>query len=182
MSEIQVASRYAKSLIDLATEQNALEPVKGDVEKFIQVCRENPQLLAILRNPVISPSKKIAILTDIFGSSVHKIVISFFRIVTSKGRSEILYATAKEFINEYNKRKGIIKATVVSAAPLSDENKKQITEVVQHATGGQVILETKTDESLIGGFVLTVGDKQFDATIANKLKNLKRQFAQKTIV
>ena len=179
MSEIQVASRYAKSLIDLAEEQNALEPIKANIESFLSVVKQNPQLAAILRNPVISPDKKLAILNQLFAQTFHKVVLSFFRIVTVKGRSEILYATAREFMNAYNIRKGIIKATVTSAAPLSESNRKQIELVVREATKSEVVLETSIDKTLIGGFVLKVGDRQFDASIASSLNKLKKEFGQK---
>ncbi len=182
MSEIQVASRYAKSLIDLAEEQNALEPIKSDIESFLKVLKSNPQLAAILRNPIIHMDKKLAILKGLFGAGFHKIVLSFFTIVVNKGRAEILYSTAKEFINEYNKRKGIIRAIVTSAAPLSEDNRKQIEQLVTEATKNQVVLESKIDTGLIGGFILKVGDRQFDASIVSNLNKLKKEFAQKASV
>ncbi|MXV49356.1 ATP synthase F1 subunit delta [Pedobacter sp. HMF7647] len=182
MSELQVASRYAKSLLDLAKEQNAVDAIKTDMESFIKVCKANHELVAVLKNPVVPHAKKIAILSEIFGKEVHPVVISFFKIVTNKGRGEILYATAKEFINEFNRQKGIVKARVVSAESLSDENKKEIIDVVkQNTSANEVILETKIDPDLIGGFVLTVGDKQFDASISNQLNTLKKSFAQKVV-
>ncbi len=182
MSEIQVASRYAKSLIDLAEEQNSLEPIKADIESFIHVVKANPLLAAVLRNPIIGHDKKLSILDGLFGKTFHKVILAYFRIVVSKGRSEILYATAKEFINEYNIRKGIIKAIVTSAAPLNEVSRKQIEDVVKEATQKQVILETRVDADLIGGFVLNVGDRQFDASIASNLNKLKKEFAQKAVV
>jgi F-type H+-transporting ATPase subunit delta len=178
MSEIQVASRYAKSLIDLAQEQNSVEQVKSDIDSFLRVVRANTQLKAILRNPIIGTDKKLGILTALFGDA-SKIVLSFFKIVVNKGRSEVLYATANEFLNEYNKRKGIIKAVVTSASPLSEANKEQIQQVIQQATQKTVILETKVDSGLIGGFVLNVGDKQFDASIASSLNKLRKEFSEK---
>lgn len=179
MSEIQVASRYAKSLIDLAEEQNAVEPIKSDIEAFERVVKGNPQLAAILKNPIIHSDKKIAILKDLFGASFHEVVMTFFKIVINKGRSEVLYATASEFINEYNKRSGIIRATVTSATTLGAATLAQIEKVVTEATGKKVILEAKEDAALIGGFVLKVGDRQFDASILSNLNKLKREFAQK---
>jgi F-type H+-transporting ATPase subunit delta len=176
MSEIQVASRYAKSLIDLAQEQNVLEPVHRDIELFIQVCKENPVLRAVLQNPIIGPDKKEAILEELFTDRFHPMILSYFKIVVNKGRSEILYATAKEFINEYNIRKNIVKATVSSATPLSEENKKQLERMVRDFTKGDVILETKVDPDLIGGYILKIGDRQFDASISNSLRKLKKEF------
>jgi F-type H+-transporting ATPase subunit delta len=181
MSEIQVASRYAKSLIDLAEEQGSLEAVKKDIESFLQVVKANSELRAVLGNPIVGIDKKNAILEAIFGSNVHPIVLGFFKIVTNKGRSAILYATAKEFINEYNRRKGLVKAQVISAAPLSEQNKKDIAAVLLESVKGDVLLETKVDPDLIGGFVLKVGDRQFDASISNSLRKLKKEFAQKVI-
>lgn len=179
MSEIQVASRYAKSLIDLAEEQNSLEAIRVDMESFIKVMRQNSQLQAVLKNPIIGTDKKISILNQLFAESFHKIILSFFKIVVTKGRSEILYATAKEFINEYNVKKGIVHAVVTSADALTEEQKSQITALVTEATNAQIILDTRIDPSLIGGFVLKVGDRQVDTSISSSLNKLKKEFARK---
>jgi len=176
MSEIQVASRYAKSIIDLAVEQNAIEPIKKDIELFLGTCRANPALQAILKNPIISLDKKANILDGLFGDKLHKMILSFFHIVIRKGRSEILYATAKEFISQYNIIKNVVKATVTSASPLSKENIAQIEDVVKQATKGEVILSAQVDPDLIGGFILKVGDKQFDTSLSSKLNKLKKEF------
>jgi len=181
MSEIQVASRYAKSLIDLAREQKVLDKVKSEMDLFIEVGKVNPQLLAVLKNPIISLDKKAAILKDLFADKVQPMVISFFNIMVNKGRAGVLYGTAKEFVNLYNQDKGIVKAKVTSAVALTEENKKQLVDVVKATTKGEVILEAKVDPKLIGGFVLQVGDRQFDASLNSKLNKLKKEFAQKVV-
>ena len=181
MSEIQVASRYAKSLIDLAREQKVLDKVKSEMDLFIEVGKLNPQLLAVLKNPIISLDKKAAILKDLFADKVQPMVISFFNIMVNKGRAGVLYGTAKEFVNLYNQDKGIVKAKVTSAVALTEENKKQLVDVVKAATKGEVILEAKVDPKLIGGFILQVGDRQFDASLNSKLNKLKKEFAQKAV-
>jgi len=180
MSELQVASRYAKSLVDLAQEQNSLELIKLDIDTFIGIVGANKQLQAILKNPIINTDKKLSILNELF-SSFNPVVLSFFRIVVSKGRAEVLLGTAKEFINEYNRLKGTIKATVISASPLSEDVKTQIKQTVLQVskTGGSVELETKINPDLIGGFVLKVGDRQIDTSIASRLSQLKKEFGQK---
>lgn len=179
MSEIQVASRYAKSLIDLAQEQNSLEAVKTDMESFINVVKQNPQLLAVLNNPIIHHDKKIAILEQLFGATFHKVVSSFFRIVINKGRSEILYGTAKEFVAQYNSLKGIVHAVVTSAAALTEDQKAKLTALITESTNAKIVLEAKVDPDLIGGFVLKVGDRQVDTSISSSLNKLKKEFAQK---
>lgn len=177
MSELQVASRYAKSLIDLAREQKALDQVQQQMMLFVEVCKDNPTFLAVLRNPIVSLDKKAAVLEGLFADKVHQMVLSFFKIMVNKGRSGVLYATAKEFLNLYNQDKGIVKAKVISAVELTEANKKQLIELVKTTTRGEIVLETKLDPKLIGGFVLQVGDKQFDASLSSKLNKLKKEFA-----
>ncbi len=181
MSELTVATRYAKSLIDLAEENKSLEETRKDMELFSQTLRANYQLQAVLANPIIAHNKKIKILEVIFAGKVSKVTDSFFRIMINKSRSEVLYATAKEFINQYNILKNIVRAYVTSATPLSTENEKQIIAELKAATGGSIELHKKVDAGLIGGFVLTIGGRQIDTSLSNALVRLKHDFAQRII-
>ena len=126
MSEFKVASRYAKSLIDLAREQNDLEAIRQDMTQVIEVMKGSSQLRAVMSNPIIKLDKKQSIIDQIFGGKVHQAVASFFNIMVRKGRAGVIYATALEFVEAYNREKNIVFAKVVSAAPLSPENYKQI--------------------------------------------------------
>lgn len=181
MSELTVASRYAKSIIDLAAEQNAVDAVKADMDFFLKTLKQNPELSAVIANPIIPQNKKIAILNDVFGGKVNDVTIGFFKIMVTKGRGEVLFATANEYINQYNVKMNIIRATVTSATPLSEANRQKLVADVEQSTGSKVILTTKVDPALIGGFVLTVGDRQIDTSIASDLKRLKKDFAQKAV-
>jgi len=178
MSELTVAARYAKAIIDLSQEQNALEAVNNDMAFFLRTLKANSQLAAVLSNPIISHQKKLAVLTALFADKMSKVTLEFFKLMINKGRGEVLYTTAYEFVNQYDVIKHITQATVVSATPLSDANKAALLAEVKAAVGGEVTLDAKVDESLIGGFVLTVGDRQVDTSIANNLKKLKKNFAQ----
>ncbi|WP_231459032.1 MULTISPECIES: ATP synthase F1 subunit delta [unclassified Pedobacter] len=178
MSEIKVASRYAKSLIDLAVENNALESTFNDMVLFEKAVDETPELEAILKNPIVPLDKKTGILNGIFADKVSKLTIAYFKIVVSKGRSAILFATAKQFVEQYNKINGIVTADVISATVLSATAKEEVIAIVKKELGAkQVIINEKVDEKLIGGFILKVGDKQFDASIASGLNKLKKEFA-----
>ncbi|MDN3587942.1 ATP synthase F1 subunit delta [Pedobacter aquatilis] len=178
MSEIKVAGRYAKSLIDLAVENNALESTYNDMVLFEKAVDETPELEAILKNPIVPLDKKTGILNGVFADKVSKLTIAYFKIVVSKGRSAILFATAKQFIEQYNKLNGIVTADVTSATVLSAEAKEQVVAIVKRELGAkQVIINEKVNEKLIGGFILKVGDKQFDASIASGLNKLKKEFA-----
>ena len=174
----KAAARYAKSLIDLSTEQNALEEMMKDMVLFEEVVANNSELEAILKNPIVPLDKKAGILNDVFGSKVHKITQSFLKLVVNKGRSAILFETSKQFISQYQFIKGIVTAEVTSAIALTDASKTEIVSLVKKELGAkEVIVREKVDEKLIGGFILKVGDKQFDASISGGLSKLKKEFA-----
>ncbi len=174
----KAASRYAKSLIDLSIEQNALQEMMNDMVLFEQVVDHNSELEAILRNPIVPLDKKAGILNDVFGSKVHQVTKSFFKLVVSKGRAGILFDTAKQFITQYQAIKGIVTAEVTSAIALTPSSKEEIISLVKKELGAnEVIVKEKINENLIGGFILKVGDKQFDASISGGLSKLKKEFA-----
>ena len=176
MSVFKVASRYAKSVIDLAKEQNILDVVKTDMEQVAQVIKSSTELQAVLNNPIIKTDKKQSILKSLFEGKVNPVVSSFFDIMVKKGRSELVYATALEFVREYNEIKGIVKAEVISATALSEANLAALKATIGQQINADVILTNKVDSSLIGGFVVKVGDRQVDASLAGKLNKLERHF------
>jgi F-type H+-transporting ATPase subunit delta len=179
MSENKAASRYAKSLIDLSTEQNAFEEIRNDMVLIEQVIDQNSVLEAILQNPVIPLDKKYSILEGIFGKSVHAVTKAYLKLIVNKGRSAILFDTTKAFIRQYNVIKGIITAEVSSATALTAANKEEIVAVVKKEIGAkEVVIKEKVNENLIGGFILKVGDRQFDASISGSLNKLKKELSQ----
>ncbi|MFZ4863109.1 ATP synthase F1 subunit delta [Sphingobacterium sp. Mn56C] len=181
MSVFKVASRYAKSLLDLANEQGNLEAVKEDIEQVAAVIKASTELQAVLQNPIIKTDKKQAILAALFGGKVRPEVIGFFDIMVRKGRSALVYATAVEFVREYNELKGIVKAEVISASPLSDKNLQELGNAIAQQIQASILLTNKVDKSLIGGFVIKVGDKQLDSSIAGKLNKLERHFVNQGV-
>ncbi|MDQ8004592.1 MAG: ATP synthase F1 subunit delta [Pedobacter sp.] len=175
----KAGARYAKSLLDLSKEQNAVEEVKNDMVFFEKIVDDNSELEAILKNPIVPLDKKQGILQGIFGGKVHAITASFFKLVVSKGRSSILYDTSEQFIAQYNAIKGIVTAEVTSAGELTEANRAEVVALVKkELAASEVVLKEKVDPALIGGFILKVGDKQFDASIASGLTKLKKEFAQ----
>lgn len=178
MSENKAGSRYAKSLIDLSTEQNSLEEMKNDMVFIEQVIHQNSVLAAILQNPVVPLEKKQSILEATFGKNISAITKAYLKLVVNKGRSAILFDTTKAFIRQYNVLKGIVTAEVTSAAALTDASKAEIVAVVKAQVGAkEVVIKEKVNEKLIGGFILKVGDKQFDASISGSLNKLKKELS-----
>ncbi|HEV7379828.1 MAG TPA: ATP synthase F1 subunit delta [Dyadobacter sp.] len=177
MSVSIVAARYAKSLIELAKEKNVLEPVYEDMKLFKDTADKNRGLMLALKSPVVRHEKKLGILKSLFESRVNPVSFAIFNIITRKNRESIMDSIAEEFIVAYNESKGIQKATVVTPVPLTDELRSQFNKIVASATGKTIELEEKIDETLIGGYVLRVNDRQIDASVKSKLNGLKLQLA-----
>ncbi|TJZ61341.1 ATP synthase F1 subunit delta [Sphingobacterium olei] len=181
MSVFKVASRYAKSLIDLAQQQGSLEVIKVDMEQIVALIKSNSELQAVLSNPIIKIDKKSSILEALFKDKVRPEILGFFNIMVRKGRSGLVYATAQEFIREYNEVKGIVNAEVTSATALSEANLQSLKAKIAQEINAEVILTNKVDTALIGGFVVKVGDRQLDVSIAGKLNKLERHFSSQGV-
>lgn len=179
MTDSRAASRYVKSLLGLAVEQNALEQVHQDMQLFAKVVAENRSFELMLKNPIIKHDKKRDILESLFKGKVHSLTMSILDIITRKNREPLLPAIAKEFHNAYNEHKGIGKATVTTAVPLDVKLRSEIENLVKkYSNKSNIELTEKVDKEMIGGFILNVGDQQVDASIKNKLKALKLNFSQ----
>lgn len=183
MADSRVASRYVKSLLGLAVEQNAVEAVHNDMLLFSKVCESNRDFTLMLRNPVIKHDKKRDILHAAFGGKVHALTLAIFDIITKKNREPILPQIAKEFHVAYNDYKGIGEATVTTAIALDTKLRGEIEQIVKKISDKkQVEIKEQVEADLIGGFILNVGDRQIDASIKNKLKALKVKFSQNPYV
>lgn len=177
MVETKVAKRYAKSLIDLAREQGVIDTVNKDMTMLVSVCDASHDLVLMLGNPIINADRKLAVLNAVFGPHVSKLSSAFFDIITRKGRESHLVAIAKEFVSQYKKSKGIETAVVTTATGLDDKLRSEVLRIVREGMKTEVELVEKTDKDLIGGFVLRVGDKQYDASVSSELRKLTRDFS-----
>lgn len=178
MSEFRAAYRYAKSLISLAEEKDVLEQVHNDMLLFSKTVAENKEFPRILRNPIINHEKKLNILKGIFKDKVNPITLAIFEIITRKNREAILPQIATSFHHQYNVLKGIEEAKVTTTFPLDEKTREQFKDIVREKTGKDVELKEEVNESLIGGYVLKIGDLQIDESINSKLKELRLQFSR----
>jgi F-type H+-transporting ATPase subunit delta len=179
MSHSRVASRYVKSLLSLAEEQKVLDQVHADMQLLDGVCKSNRDFTLMLKSPIIKHDKKRDILEAIFKNRVHKLSMAIIDILTKKNREPLLPAIAAEFHQAYNVYKGIQKATVTTTVAMDNTTRAEIEAIVKKLSDKtQVEVEQKVDSSLIGGFVLNVGDKQIDASIKTKLKALHVKFSE----
>ncbi|GAB3929184.1 ATP synthase F1 subunit delta [Larkinella terrae] len=163
-------------MIDLAKEKDKVEEVYKDMMFFRDVVRKNRDLMLALKSPILRHEKKLNVLRAVFENRVDPLSFSIFNIISKKNREGIMDSVANEYVRQYNDLKGIQKVQVVTTQPLTEELRKQFTRVVADSTGKQIELEEIIDPKLIGGYILRIGDRQVDASIRNKLAELRLSF------
>ncbi len=177
MSNTRLATRYAKSLLDLSKERNEVEKVFADMKWLQFVCKNNRDFINMLRSPIIKSDTKGKIVKAVAGDKIDALTNSFIHLLISKGREGALPEIATSFIQQYKEFKKIYSIKLTTATPVSEELKNAIINHIKATTEMQNIeLETVVDEDIIGGFVLQSGDKLVDASIAYDLKEIARQF------
>src|SRR5690606_12522772 len=105
----------------------------------------------------------------------------FFKMMVNKGRAGLIFPTAVEFVEQYNRELNIVKAKVISASPLSQDHRDQLTALLEKETDSTILLENEVDADLIGGLVIRVGDRQIDASVLGKLQRLEKHFKEELI-
>ncbi len=183
MPNPRLATRYAKSLIDLSIEKGQLEKVFADMQWLQAVCKESREFVNVLRSPIIKSDKKQKIVDAVIKDKVNELTDTFTHLLVRKGRESNLPEIITAFINQYKEYKHIYSVKLTTAAPLSEELKAAIVKQIQSVSEMQNIeLETAVKPELIGGFVLQAGDKLVDASISYDLKEIATQFENNDFV
>ena len=175
MSDSRAALRYAKAILDLAVENKVTDALEKDMQNIVATIAGSEELREILVSPVIKGAAKKEALLAIFNDS-HKVTEGAISMLVDNKRVAMLNEVATKYLILNEKLKGKDVAYVTTAVPLNADLEEKILAKVVEMTGNQVSIENKIDESIIGGFVLRVGDLQYDASIAKKLSSLKREF------
>jgi F-type H+-transporting ATPase subunit delta len=175
MANTRATLRYAKSLFELAKEQNAIESCKADMETIVSTCAASKELALLLKSPVINTDKKLAILSDVF-TNLSELSNSFITLITKKKREGLLLEIAHQFMLVYKASLGIETAVITSAQALDDSLRSQVLEFIKKQGLEKVELTEKVNENLIGGAIVRIGDRQLDASVLRQINDLKQSF------
>lgn len=179
MSVVRIATRYAKSLIEMAMEQGKLEQVYADMQSLHEAVK-NRELQLMFKNPIIQADKKEAVVNALFGGKVDPLTLAYLSLLIRKGREQYLPEIVAEAISQYKKVKGVSVVRLTSAAPLDQATLDAIRDrlLASKTTADSLEIETAVDPSLIGGFVIQYDDKRYDASLASKLAKLRTEFTK----
>ena len=176
MKQSRVAIRYAKALLQLSIEQDVLEQSYSDMALIQSICFQSKDLSLLLKSPIVKTDQKLKILDEVFGSKVGKVSMFFINIITNKKREVLLEGIANSFIFLYKAYNNIESAKVTTAVPLTVELKSEVISYIKKYGDKDVELTEEVDESIIGGVIIRMGDKQIDASLSSEISELRQVF------
>jgi len=176
MKGARPALRYARAILNLAKESELETTVNADMQFIVATIDENHDLQTMLKSPVIKASAKKDVLAAIFGDKVNSITLGLFNLLEENKRMVMLQPIASRYtiIYDYLKSKNVAKVT--TAVPLTKDLEEKVLSKVVELTGNKTSIENIIDPSILGGFILRVGDMQYDASISNNFNELRREF------
>ena len=159
----------------MATDQKTADVVSADMKLIANTIAENKDLSEALQSPVVPSTVKKSILLEVFKKS-NKTTLSLIDTLVANNRIDILEQVASKYNVLFDQSKGIELATVTTAIALTPDLKKKVLAKAKEISGKNVEVENIIDESILGGFILRIGDVQYNASVANQLSKIKREF------
>lgn len=169
-----VGGRYAQALFELALQADALSAVEGDLKALKAAYGESADLRRLLQSPAFNAEDKAKGLEVVAHSGgAHALTRKFLGLLARNRRASALPAVADAFARLAAKHRGTVSAEVVTAAPLTDAQREQITGALRQALGRDPEIETRVDPALLGGLRVKVGSRLFDASLKTRLDQMK---------
>lgn len=175
MAGARAAIRYAKALLSLTSDLNTAEVVNNDMKLITDTLAESKDLSGALQSPVVLSSVKKAIVLDVFQNTDIS-TSNLINTLVANNRIDILAHVASKYSELFDASKGIEIATVTTAVALTADLKDKVLAKARTLTKNNVQVENIIDESILGGFILRIGDVQYNASVANQLNKLKQEF------
>jgi F-type H+-transporting ATPase subunit delta len=172
----RAAIRYAKAILEIAVSSGKASQVNDDMKSIVATVNASADLKEFLASPIIASDVKMNALTEVF-SSVQAETKSLFRLLQENKRFEILTAIATQFNAQFDEMNGVEVAKVTTAFPITADLETKILAKAATISTKKITIQNTVDPSIIGGFILRIGDKQYNASVANRLQELKREFS-----
>ena len=177
----QIATTYAQALYDLAKDEQLTEEVLGQLQALRAGFAAEPDFVRLLSAPNLSKQERCAVVDDSFRGKVHTYVLSFLKLLVEKGYARHFADCCRAYEELYNADHGILIVQAVTAAELTDDQRRRLTDKLQAITGKTVQLRTKIDPAVLGGIRLDYDGKRVDGTVQNRLDSI-RKLLQNTVL
>ena len=175
----EAVNRYALALYELAEESSKLSVIEKDINDILTIYNTNEDLKSFITNPTQTQSNQLLVLEKLADAmNLSNIVKSFLSILVTKRRVFFLNTILKNFLSLTSKKRGELKATLISSKNLTNEELKNLNIEISKVIGASVALEYKVDENLIGGLKMQIGSLMVDTSIKNKLKKYEQMMLE----
>jgi F-type H+-transporting ATPase subunit delta len=176
MKNIRVAQRYASAFLQVAQQDKTVDSVARDLALIGETLRGSRELRLLVRSPVVSGPKKVAVFRVLFGTRVGKDTLAFVELLIEKHRETLLPEVIAEYKSLCDALLGIITVGVTSAVAVDREQQARLQSELERYTGKKVRLQLQLDASVKGGLVIRIGDTVRDASLKRQLDLLKERF------
>ncbi|WP_366185793.1 ATP synthase F1 subunit delta [Flavobacterium ovatum] len=176
MASTRAAIRYAKAILDLANSIGIADVVNKDMQTIATTVSGNLELSTFIQNPTINVEVKESVLLEVF-TGINGVTKGLFHLLFENKRFEILQVIAQEYSKLFDVSMGIQVAKVTTAFPMDAALQAKILAKIVTLTDKKITIESNVDPSIIGGFILRIGDQQYNASVANRLQVLKRELS-----
>ena len=178
-ADSQVARNYAEALLNVAGKDGRADAALEDLEAIqAEVLRPHPRLAALLASTSVRPAEKDRILARTLEGQVQPTVLRFLQVLSRRGRLGLLGAITRQARALLDRREGRRPVTVRSAAPLDEAQQAALRDRLAGLVGGTPVLRLEVDPALIGGLVVQVGDDVYDASVRNRLRQLRKRIVE----
>lgn len=174
----RIASRYATALFRYSAEKKITENVVSSLEYIVQLSKESKEFSLFLQNRSLVASERVIILNELFEGRLSKDVMQFLLFLNEKGRLSCLVDIALIFLEKVLESKGIVKGTLISSSTLNNDLVDKLIVALSKKYNKKITLTLGVDESLIGGFKLSLGDKLCDYSITSQLKLVEKELSE----
>jgi F-type H+-transporting ATPase subunit delta len=159
----------------LGKEKDSLSHIKKDMDYIVAVCNQSADFKEFLINPVIQASGKIQIIKSIFDTKISSLSLQFLELITKNKREAFIPMICLNVLDLIRKEKNIKTAVLTTAFEPDEKVLEKAEEILEKELGTKVELTGRTSPHIIGGIILQIDDKQYDASIATQIKKLKKE-------
>ncbi|HRZ32291.1 MAG TPA: ATP synthase F1 subunit delta [Flavobacterium sp.] len=172
----RAAIRYAKAIIENAVSNGRADAVNQDMNLILSTVSSNEELQHFLISPVVKPQEKYTAIVEIF-AAVQPDTKGLFLLLKENKRFEILAEIAQQYNAQHDVLNGIEVAKVTTAFPITPDLEAKVLAKIKEFSMSKITIENIVDPAIIGGFILRIGDQQYNASVSNRLQELKREFS-----
>lgn len=178
MDQSAITVRYAKAFFSTAKEKDMLETLKADIEIVLDICNNSADFILLLESPIVKTSKKAELISTIFKQSINELSLKFLLLITTNKREIYIPGICRNFLGLTRKDQNIKSAILTTATEINKETIGKIELLMAKELGAKVELSSQVNSNIIGGMVLRIDDKQYDASVATQLKKIKQKLLE----